>query len=160
MSAIGSLLKLLSPAAPGPAGLPPERVEGADFATLLTQARAGEVASGLPVKNAARGLELSEDQLRRLALAADRAEAQGATRALVLIDGLTLKLDITMREITGSADLKSGNILTGIDAVINMQSPGAEPPQVLPLPRNSAGLGNASLLKLLAEQERQQPPAA
>ena len=160
MSAIGSLLKLLSPSAPNSTGIAPERVEGADFSTLLKQARAGEISSGLPVKNTVRGLELSADQLQRLALAADRAEAQGATRALVLIDGMAVKLDVSVREITGVADLRSGSVLTGIDAVVSMHGADGSTPQVLPVPRQSAGLGNASLLKVISDRDKEQSPAA
>jgi hypothetical protein len=158
------LLSLLSAAARphAPAGgLSPDALQGDDFAALLAKAKSGEISSSRPV-TLGRGvkLNLSEDQLARLAIAADRAEAQGASRALVFIDGLSLKLDVGLREITGAADLKSGGILTGIDAVIGMPSAAANIPEVLPLPKSGAGLGNPSLLKLLSAPKQPSDPAA
>jgi hypothetical protein len=158
------LLSLLTAAARPRAadrGLSPEAMQSADFASLLDKARSGEVSSNRPVA-LARGvnLKLNDDQLARLAVAADRAEAQGASRALVFIDGMALKLDVSLREITGLADMKSGGILTGIDAVIGMPSASPKNPEVLPLPKAGAGLGNSSLLKLLSESKQSSDPAA
>jgi hypothetical protein len=131
---------------------------GADFASLLTKARSGEVSSGRPVTiGRGAGIKLSEEQLAKIASVADRAEAQGATRALVLIDGMALKLDITLREITGRADLGSGGVLTGVDAVVSVPGAagpagrhGGGPAAGAVLPNAGAGWGNGSLLKSLA----------
>lgn len=97
---------------------------GIDFAALLQRASTGEAVSGRPVSIAkGAGVELTQDQLVRLAAAADKAEAQGATRALVMIDGKALTIDVAVRQVTGAADLGSG-VLTGIDAVVSV--PGAD----------------------------------
>jgi hypothetical protein len=143
-----------------PAGLPPEQVQGADFASLLEKARTGEVSSGRGVEIArGAGVVLSPEQLAKIAVAADQAEANGATRALVMIDGLALRLDVTMREITGAVDMAAAGVLTDIDAVVNIPGDGRKP-SVLPVPRSPAGVGNASLLKVLAEGEGKRSQAA
>ncbi len=140
-----------------PAGAPAET----DFAALLEKAGKGEVESGLSVTvDEGAGVKLTDDQLARLAVAADRAEAQGATRALVLIDGMALRLDVGMRQVTGAADLKGNTPLTGIDAVISVPGTEASPvgpatdadsrPPALPLPRADAGSLNRSLLEVLS----------
>jgi hypothetical protein len=98
-------------------------------------------------------VRLTTDQLQRVALATDQAEAQGATRALVLIDGQALRLDVLDRRITGSADLSAAGVLTGLDAVVSVPGvgqTGAAPvgPSVLPLPRS--GIVSPSLLRALS----------
>lgn len=125
------LLKLLSPLGrPAPASTPAHVADGAGFAAMLTGARQGELSSGLPVRVAkSANVTLSDEQLSRLAVAADRAQAQGATRALVFIDGMALRLDVSMREVTGAAQVKGGAVLTGIDAVISVPpAPGTATP--------------------------------
>lgn len=144
---------------------PPSASVGGDFQAMLDRARQGEVESGLPVTIDDRaGVTLTDDQLRRLAVAADRAEAQGATRALVLIDGMALRLDVGLREVTGVAELKGNAPLTGIDAVISVPGPegsgaagsdaagpsGDAGPRVLPLPRSDSASLNRSLLESLS----------
>lgn len=156
------LLRLLAGAGsallrPGSAAAPAGAADGLDFSSLLQKAKAGEIASGREVTIASKaGLSLTPDQLQRLSVAADRAEAQGATRALVLLDGMALKLDVTTRQITGAADLSAGGVLTDIDAVVGLPSDPAttgaasqQVPSILPLPRPGA-LANPSLLKLLS----------
>ena len=131
------------------------------FADLLAKARAGAVSSNLPVTVAkGAGVNLSDDQLRRLAVAADRAEAAGLTRALVLIDGKALRLDVGVRQITGTVELAPGAALSGIDGVV--QAPGAEDssPAMVPIspanPSRVRGL-NASLVRALAQGSGQPP---
>jgi hypothetical protein len=152
------LLRLLGgQAVPGLASAPAQAHPSGslDFARLLEQAKAGALASGREVTMARNaGVTLSDEQMKRLSAAADLAESQGATRALVMMDGLALKLDIGMREITGVVDLKRSACLTGIDAVI--QVPGGQPDKAQP-PRLSAALNNSSLLSVLAQRSN---PAA
>jgi hypothetical protein len=121
-----------------------------DFATLLSQARAGQIASGREVTIARNvGVNLTDDQVKRLSVAADLAESQGATRALVHIDGMTLKLDVSMREVTGAVNLKASNVLTGIDAVIDVPGDAKDKAHIPALP---ASLDNSSLLSILAKR--------
>lgn len=158
------LLKLLgSGSRPGlaPAPSAAAAAPGVDFGSLLKQAREGTLASGRSVTVAkGAGVNLSAEQLARLSAAADKAEAQGATGALVLIDGMALKLNLTTREVTGRADLNSGAVLTGVDSVVSLPSTagssgaaaGAAP---VPLPKAGAGWGNASLLQTLSQTQPQ-----
>jgi len=129
-------------------------IGAASFQGLLEKARAGNVSSGLPVTIAkGAGVELTDEQLGRVAAAADRAQASGATRALVMIDGKAIKLDVGVRTITGSADLSSGKPLTGIDALIQIPSgPSATPAFTTPAAASSPDL-SASLLKALSGRE-------
>lgn len=131
MNATGTdLLRLLSAqATPGVApgmGAGASGATGAlDFAKFLSQAKAGQIGSGREVSIAKGcGVKLSDDQIKRISAAADLAESQGATRALVMIDGTAIKLDVSMRQVTGTVDLKAQGVLTGIDAVIQVPDVG------------------------------------
>jgi hypothetical protein len=127
------------------------RVAGADFGTLLEQARAGSLSSGRTVTiGRGAGVSLSDEQIARVSAAADRAESQGATSALVMIDGMALKLDLTMREVTGKVNMEGGGVLTGVDAVVSVPGPKGKP-EAIPLPQPGAGWGNASLLGALSK---------
>lgn len=68
-------------------------------------------------------LDLSDEQMQRLAEAADRALAAGASNALVMIDGKALRLDVQARRITGEVSLMHGDVLMGIDAVVQASDP-------------------------------------
>jgi hypothetical protein len=158
-----SLLNLLGAGNPAPARpLRPDQIAGSDFGTLLQKARELGLTSGRDVTVArGAGVTLTDEQLKLLSAAADRAEAQGATRALVMIDGKALKLDVAMREVTGQVDLASGGVLTGVDSVITMPGtagkakPGQAQPEVLPLPGRTQ-VRNPSLLDVLSRGAR--PP--
>jgi len=109
----------LSAAGSSAARAPATGAGGLDFARLLSQAQAGEVASMSPVSiERGAGVSLSDDQLRRLSIAADRAEASGVSRALVLIDGMALRLDVGARSVVGKVELSAGAALSGIDGVV------------------------------------------
>lgn len=95
------------------------RLAPGSFADHLNRAQSDP--ERLPVK-VGRGVEveLNAEQLARLAEAADRAEAEGVSSAVVMIDGLALELDVTMRTVRGVVD-ESAGIKTGIDAVVYAQ---------------------------------------
>lgn len=124
MNAASSLIDLLG------AGLSPVRPDSGEpgqigpeslrFDQLLDRARAGSLSSGQEV-TMDRGVQvdLSDDQLSRLADAADRAQAAGATRALVRLDGRLIELDVDSRTIVGEVDTQRGDVLTGIDALVD-----------------------------------------
>jgi hypothetical protein len=149
------------------------------FDQLLRSARSGSLSSGLPVKLApGASVELSQEQLTRLAQAADLAESRGVSRGVFLIDGMALTMDVPVRTITGRVDASPTGVLDGIDAVVNVapssgslangarQTPGAPhgathaqgpavfsalPASILPPPASLAGgNANASLLRMLA----------
>ena len=93
---------------------------GASFEELLGQARRGEAGTGLPVREArGAGLNLSDEQLEKLAAAADRASAEGLSRAMVLLDGAAYELDVQMRTVVARIELSDGNPVRGFDGVID-----------------------------------------
>jgi len=90
------------------------------FDEMLHKAQQGQLNSRLPVK-IAKGVNitLSEDQLNRIADAADVAEANGAGRALILIDGKAIRLDVATRTVIGEAQSTSTAAMPDIDSVIS-----------------------------------------
>ncbi len=126
----------------------PRLVEGPSFQGMLEQAQAGGLVSGIPMRvSRSAGVDLSPAQLTRLAEAADRAEAAGASRALAVIDGMVLQMDVGQRTITGKADLNATKVLNGVDAVVTVaDAPGDIPGEA---PQLNSGSMNASLLKVL-----------
>lgn len=70
-------------------------------------------------------VSLGDAQAARLAEATDRAARAGARDALVLLDGLMLRVDVSRREVTQSVSLAHGDVLTGIDAIVEASDPGA-----------------------------------
>jgi hypothetical protein len=125
--------------------------EGPSFGQMLQQAQGGQVSSGIPIRVLRQaGVDLNSSQLTRLADAGDRAEAAGASRALVMIDGMVLTMDVPQRTITGKADTSSTKVLNGVDAVVTCAAqPGDIPNQAAP----PTGATNASLLKILAGRQ-------
>lgn len=134
-------------------------VASGQFADLLRRAQSGELDSNRPVSiNSDAGVNLSEDQLAQISLAADKAEVAGVRNALVLIGGQAVRLDVGSRTITGAADLSAG-VLAGVDGVINLDPErlsGAPTQQALPLP--AAPLTSPSLATLLAGLGGGAPP--
>jgi hypothetical protein len=143
-----------------PAGVdavhPVRSADGPSFQQMLEDAASGGISSGLPVRVSRNvGVDLSPAQLSRLARAADRAEAAGVERAVVLIDGQALQMDVGLRTVTGKADLNATSVLTGVDAVVTVAPDAGELPGQPP--RLAPSLMNASLLKLLGGRT---PPQA
>jgi hypothetical protein len=162
--AAGARIGAVGSAAAGGVGGVTGEVESGQFADLLRRAQAGELNSSRPVTVANdAGVKLSDDQLARISLAADRAEVAGVRTALVLIDSQAFRLDVANRTILGKADLSSG-VLGGIDGFIDL-SPGAinsadEAATVTVANLARGGLPGPSLAALLAEREGQSERAA
>lgn len=137
------LLNLLSSGVRAVAGRAPAEAAApgaSDFSSMFSKARAGELSTGLPVTIARNtGLELSDDQLARLAPAADRAESAGARRALVLMDGRALEIDVATRQVTREHTLGDARVVTGIDSVIDL---GGHTGTSLGLPVGTQGAGD------------------
>mgnify|MGYP001252275133 CR=1 FL=1 len=132
----------------------PSDAMSASFASMLDRATRGELKSDLPVTVSPRaGVELSEQQLARLADAADRAHASGVSMAAVQIDGMTLTLDVLQRQVTGA--LAGGEVLTGIDALVIVGNAGAAGTghDVDVLVGPPSGASSASLLDVLSQRE-------
>lgn len=130
-------------------------LETLDFQAMLDRVKAEGFQSGLGVTVAPEaGVQLSDDQLQRIAAAADVAQAHGANRALVTIDGMNLLLDVGVRAITGKIDIQPGVPVTGVDAV--MRVPDSAPANAAaaasaaPLSK-SLPLTNPSLLAALSK---------
>lgn len=128
-----------------------------DFSEMLHKAQAGELTSGMTVRVAMNsGIALDPMQLARLSVAADRAEAQGATRAIALIDGQAVHLDVPTRTVLRKVDLSSGTTVTDIDSIIVVPDMGAQLGVGTPV-KDLTKL-NPSLLNILkesnAERER------
>lgn len=128
------------------------------FAALLKAAEKGEISSGLPVK-IARGasFEISQEQLGRMGAALDKAQAQGATNAMVTIDGRAFEVDVLSRRVTREVTIEDGDVLTRIDAVVHAGGDfGArgnpDGKSVLPLPGESNVGVVSSVLELLAKR--------
>jgi hypothetical protein len=148
---------------------------GLDFAELLGKARSGELSSHKMVEvDEHAGVSLSDEELTKLTLAADKAEAAGLRTALVVFDDQQVVLDIPTRTVTGPAGLDGAagrgapgvsvgapGILSGIDGVINLSTKfaPAERASTLGTP-TTLGIGGtlATLLEQL-EARRGQAPA-
>ncbi|CAN5705988.1 hypothetical protein BH11PLA1_BH11PLA1_09010 [soil metagenome] len=133
-----------------------------EFEALLKSAAQGKVSSELPVQIAqGTAVELSPEQLQRVAKAADTAQAKGLTSALLLVDGHALTLDVQTRTITGTFDAASiGSRVGQFDGVLAVPAEGAaEAAQVLPLPAGTLA-ANPSLLKLLSGMNGSAPGVA
>jgi hypothetical protein len=127
-----------------------------DFAQLLEQARAGEIASGLPVRVApGAGVELNSEQLGRLSAAADMAEAHGAARAAFMIDGQVVAMDVATRTVTGTITANETSVVQGIDAIVTVAAKDAKGAAGVIEPPSAFGSHqpmNVSLLDALARR--------
>ncbi len=171
MSGANELLRLLSggPSSVGAAskirGVGPQggqanpaNIENAEFADLLERVQSGELTSGVPVTvDDDAGVSLGEADLAMLTVAADKAEAAGIRRAVVLTGDQALILDVHSRTVVGKADMKDG-VLSGIDGVIRIGVDGAAEAvnSTLPLPSGFVA-ANPSLASLLDSRKPATP---
>lgn len=97
----------------------PSAVQGQSFADLLAGKASGKLLSGRGVNiRAEAGIELSPDQLARVGNAIDQAEAAGAQHALVMIDGMALKVDVGVRQVVEKVDTQKPSVMSGVDTVV------------------------------------------
>ena len=126
------LLRQLEPAVrPAYAGAPSTRpaapLEHQPFDELLARASEGLIASGRPVSAQFAATEpFTGEQLARLSAAADLAEAAGATRALLLMDGRGLVLDVPTRTLAAELSADAASRVTRLDAAVFVAGDGAE----------------------------------
>ena len=125
------------------------------FADALSSARAGKLASGRTVEvDPASGVNLSKSEVEALSRAADRAEANGATSALVLLGERAFKVDVPTRRVTGEVSLSDGSAVTGIDTVLRADGEGAvttEEKLTSSFSRLAGQMANAGLRRALGE---------
>ncbi len=127
-----ALLRRLEPAVrrggPAPAVQRVPGIAEADFGDLLTMVASGRIRSDRAVQvspDAMLDPPLDDSQLERLAAAADEAEAAGARRAIMLLDGRGVVMDIASRRIDAEAVPGRGP-LVDIDAAVAVPAaPGA-----------------------------------
>lgn len=114
------LLRRLTPAVnAGARAAVPTLFESRGFEDLLAQALNGTVRSERDVRCACElQPPLDSSQLARLSAAADRAEAMGATRALMMIDGRGLEVDIAARAVMSELRAGDAGQLLHIDAAM------------------------------------------
>lgn len=128
-------------------GLPKGQIEGQSFADLLAMEKTGSLGSarGVSVRPEA-GVNLSSEQMARLGVAMDRAEASGAQNALIMLDGMALKVNVGVRQVTEQVDIANTQVASGIDAVINAGDTRKGKPATLSMP--GAGV-HPSIAKIL-----------
>lgn len=120
----------------------------AGFDDALAAAQEGSVDSGRAIVSGPElGVDLSGEQLERLAHAADLAEAQGATSAAVLIDGMVIRIDVESRMALESVPAE-GALMSDVDVVVSA-GPSGEP-----------AAGSDTLLRRLAPSGGPLAPAA
>jgi hypothetical protein len=94
-------------------------IEAEDFGSLLTAVQTGDIASGRTLQaNGALRTTLNDDQMERLSVAADAAEAAGSRRLLAMIDGGAVTIDVPGRRIEEYSESVSGRVLTEIDGFV------------------------------------------
>ena len=131
------LLQQLQPAVlPSYAGAastaPTAGIEHQSFEELLTRARQGHMESGRAVTAGADATqELTSEELQRLASAADLAEASGARKALLIMDGRGLVLDVATRTLSGALSGDAASRVTQLDTAVYV--PGADEQEAQPL---------------------------
>ncbi len=142
------LLRKLEPAV-RPASAPARIREGATpferkgFDELLALVSAGALTDGPPVRTAPHvGLDepLTPGQLDRLAAAANVAAGAGAERAVMLIDGRGLVLDVAARTITAELTDAAEHELVELDAAVYVASTDAGPRRAGAPPPPGTGL--------------------
>jgi hypothetical protein len=156
------LLNQLEPAvrpgvAPARSGAARGALETQSFEQLLSMASRGQVDSGRQIETVVE-LEppLDPAQLERLAAAADQAEAAGSRRALMMIDGRAVVLDVRSRSIVGELNANASQPITGIDAALFV---GSE--DDAPLDAQYRGPDNFVVTSKIAQQiEKHRDPAA
>ncbi len=125
------LLKQLEPAVRPPyAGAPSARpappLDRRSFDELLAQASQGLIESGRSVSAEYAAASLTGDELSRLSAAADLAEAAGARKALLLMDGRGFVLDVAARTLSAELAADAASRMIGLDAAVYVTGDGAE----------------------------------
>jgi len=119
------------------------------FTSLLRRARRGELRTGRRV-SASRALQttLTDEQLDRLSAAADAAESTGALRALVLLDGAAIAIDVPRRTAERAHEAGSEtHVLTDFDALCLAPAPAPAGESFGPIPFAAGAAANLHTLR-------------
>lgn len=131
-------------------------VEQAAFADLLERAKAGELSSGRPIEiDDDAGVTLSDAEMAMLTVAADKAEAAGIRRAVVMTGGQAVILDVGSRTVVGKAESEDG-VISGIDGVIRLGADGATEVDTMLRPPSGFIGENPSLLAAMQARQSDQ----
>lgn len=137
------LLRQLEPAvrpgtAPARLGKGQATLENQSFNELLSLASKGSIASGRQVNcNCDVNEQLDNEQIDRLSAAADRAEATGAQKVLMLMDGRGFVMDISKRTVEAELSVEhQTSIFKNIDTAIYVPAEGEQPQSILGPPGN------------------------
>lgn len=96
---------------------PSTPIESQAFSQLLASAQTGALTGGAPVTVAkGSGVNLSPEQLQRLAPAVDAAAVAGVNHLLAVIDGRAVTIDVRTRQVDGEASVAAGELIRGCDA--------------------------------------------
>lgn len=138
MNHSGRLLQLLEPPV-RPVGAPPRvtvarpPIEQQDFDQLLEEARHAQPIQLSPAaadRLDEMGQTLSTEQMQLIAAAAERAAGRGAAEALMMVDGLHLRVNLPERTVSELLDPReAGGIVTGIDSAVFIDKDDSEQPQ-------------------------------
>lgn len=101
---------------------PAKEVEGKAFKDVLTEAigkpRQVEFSAHAGRRLASRGIEVDPGQMERLGRALDRIEAKGGRNSLVILDGLSLIVNVPSRTVVTAIELDgmADRVITNIDS--------------------------------------------
>ena len=128
------------------------------FDELLALASGGSIESGRQVQLAFEpNGALDDQQITRLSAAADLAEASGATRAMMLIDGRGLVLDVEQRTLTAELAAGAGSrFVDGLDAAIYVSGADEQVPE--PLGPPAARMAPPQVARQIASAQSVAPP--
>ena len=155
------LLRQLEPAvrpgaAPARLGKPQTTLENQSFNELLSLASKGSIESGRQVNCDCDVNEpLDSEQIDRLSAAADRAEATGSQKVLMLMDGRGFVMDIALRTVEAELSVEQqASIFKNIDTAVYVPAEGEQPQSILGPPGNR--IAPPGVLQQL--EQTQQPP--
>jgi len=129
--------------------------ETRSFADLLLESSRPVRASGRPVRTDQDvEIELDDDEMEKLALALDRAEAQFMGSLLAISSSGVLIVDVAERTIRSADDAPGDELVTGIDGAVVLGGLGddsaGDREVAEAVARGLRTLGNASPVRLIA----------
>jgi len=124
-----NLLRLLEPSvrptgSPAPRVQPRSAVEGRSFEDLLREAGRSPMPDAVAIAPEARseldrmGIRLSDQQMRAVGEAIDRADARGSRQSLLMMDEAALRVDVAGRTITDAMNRADGGVIMPIDSAV------------------------------------------
>lgn len=124
-----------------------------DFSWMLDLARRGRLTTDLPVRVPLGLTPGVDDRVRHeLSIAADMAESEGITRAVVLVDDRAFRVDVRTRTVIDAPDAQI-TAVGDIDGLVVRHadpSPTPAPPTAPPATGPARVVRNASLIDALA----------